>query len=297
MKFLRYVLTFCIILITSNVLSPQVSRGTVKEGLTLHSEILNKDVRYTIYLPFDYETSNRYYPVVYLLHGYSDNDMGWIQFGEANMIADDAIAHNEITPMILVMPDGGVSYFINNYDNSVRYEDFFFREFIPYLESHYRIRTEKRYRGIAGLSMGGYGTLVYALKHPDLFSGCAALSAGIMSDEVLINASREKWDGQYGLLYGPNLSGKDRITKSFKENSPFYIVKNSDPEKIKRVQIYIDCGDEDIHSESNSLFHVLLLNEKISHEFRVRDGKHQWNYWRSGLLDALKFIGESFHQP
>jgi len=294
---LRNTLAVCFVLLTTQVLFAQVSRGTVKEGLNLHSEILNKDVRYTIYLPYDYETSSRYYPVVYLLHGYTDNDMAWIQFGEANLIADDAIANREIPPMILVMPDGGVSYFINNYDNSVRYEDFFFQEFIPYIEAHYRIRKEARYRGVAGLSMGGYGTLIYALKHPDMFSGCAALSAGIMSDDILMNASKEKWDKQYGLLYGPNLSGKDRITKSFKENSPFHIVENYDPEKIKKVRIYIDCGDEDIHTESNSLLHVLLLKEKIPHEYRVRDGKHQWNYWRSGLLDALKFMGESFHQP
>ena len=145
---------------------PQVSRGTVKEGLTIQSKILGKEVRYTIYLPFDYETSNRYYPVVYLLHGYSDNDMGWLQFGEANMIADEGIANRDIPPMILVMPDGGLSWYINNYDNSVRYEDFFFQEFIPYIESHYRIRAEKKYRGIAGLSMGGNGTLIYSIQTP-----------------------------------------------------------------------------------------------------------------------------------
>ena len=120
---------------------PQVSRGIVKESLTINSNILHKHVSYTIYLPFDYETSNRYYPVVYLLHGYTDNDMGWIQFGEANMIADEAIATQEIPAMILVIPDCGVSWYINNYDNSVRYEDFFFQEFIPYIESHYRIKS------------------------------------------------------------------------------------------------------------------------------------------------------------
>jgi len=297
MSLARFVLSLVILFAASTGIFSQVSRGTVKEGLTLHGEILGKDVRYTIYLPFDYETSSRYYPVVYLLHGYTDNDMGWIQFGEANLIADDGIAKMKIPPMILVMPDGGVSYYINSIDNTSKYEDFFFDEFIPYIESHYRIRTERRYRGIAGLSMGGYGTLVYALKHPDLFSGCAALSAGIMSDEVVMNIPQDKWDKQYGVLYGYNLSGKDRISEAFKENSPFYIIQNSDLERIKQLRIYIDCGDEDIHTESNSLFHVQLTQKGIPHEYRARDGKHQWGYWRSGLPDALKFIGESFHQP
>jgi enterochelin esterase-like enzyme len=96
------------------------TRGTVQESLTIDSEILGKEVKYTIYLPFDYETSTRYYPVVYLLHGYGDNDMGWMQFGEAHLIADECIAKREIPPMILVMPDGGTSFYINNFDNSIR---------------------------------------------------------------------------------------------------------------------------------------------------------------------------------
>ena len=297
MIWLRSFLTLITILIINIGMFSQVSRGTVKEGLTVHSEILNKDVRYTIYLPFDYKTSNRFYPVVYLLHGFTDNDIGWIQFGEANLIVDEAIANREIAPMILVMPDGGVSYYINNYNSSVMYEDFFIREFIPYIESHYRIRTGKRYRGIAGLSMGGYGTLVNALKHPDMFSACAAFSAAIYNDDEIKQVSQSDWELKYGILYGPGLAGKDRVNKTFIKNNPFHIIQNADPIKIKQLRIYIDCGDDDQFSESNSLFHVLLLKKKIQHEFRMRDGGHRWNYWRSGLVNALKFIGEGFHQP
>ncbi|MGD1008215.1 MAG: alpha/beta hydrolase family protein [Ignavibacteriaceae bacterium] len=274
----------------------QISRGTVKEGLIIQSKILNKEVRYTIYLPFDYETSNRYYPVVYLLHGYSDNDMGWIQFGEANMIADEGIANREIPSMILVMPDGGVSWYINNFDNSVRYEDFFFQEFIPYIESHYRIRTEKRFRGIAGLSMGGYGTLVYSLKHPDMFAACAAFSVGVRTDEEVLNYNDAQWENGFGNLYGHNLKGKDRLTDHYLSNNLFYLIKNTSAEKLKSVGIYIDCGDKDFLYKGNSALHVLLRDYNIPHEYRTRDGGHQWSYWRSGLLDGLKFIGTSFHQ-
>ncbi|MDQ3013448.1 MAG: esterase family protein, partial [Acidobacteriota bacterium] len=88
--------------VSASSASAQSSRGIVKEGLTVDSKILGKPVRYTIYLPYDYETSNRKYPVVYLLHGYTDNDTGWLQFGEANQIADEAIANREIPPMIIV---------------------------------------------------------------------------------------------------------------------------------------------------------------------------------------------------
>ena len=295
MKATKHLLIITFLMISVS-LSAQVSRGFVREGLTIQSKILNKEVRYTIYLPFDYETSNRYYPAVYLLHGYTDNDMGWIQFGEANLIADEAIANREIPAMILVMPDGGVSWYINNYDGSVKYEDFFFKEFIPYMEKNYRIRPEKRYRGIAGLSMGGYGTLIYSLKHPDMFAACAAFSAGIYTEDEILNMDVNRWQRIDSILYGPDLKGKDRLTQHLLSYNPFYVVKNSDPEKIKSVRFYIDCGDDDFLYKGNSTFHILLRDLKIPHEYRVRDGGHQWSYWRSGLLDGLKFIGTSFHQ-
>jgi len=275
----------------------QVSRGVVKEGLTIQSTILGKEVRYTIYLPYDYERSNRYYPVVYLLHGYTDNDMGWIQFGEAHLLADEAIATQQIPPMILAMPDGGVTWYINNYDNSVRYEDFFIQEFIPHIESNYRIRGEKRYRGVAGLSMGGFGTLIYVLHHPDLFAAGAAFSAAIYTDEEFISRSEERWARTESVVYGPGLKGKARLTEHFKAHNPIHIVKNSDREKIRSVRIYLDCGDDDFLYKGNSTFHILLRDLEIPHEYRVRDGGHRWSYWRSGLIDGLKFIGTSFHQP
>jgi enterochelin esterase-like enzyme len=96
--------------------------GKISEGKIVKSLILNKDVRYTIYLPAGYETSERSYPVVYLLHGYTDDDTGWLQFGEINRLADKAIADGTIPPMIIVMPDGGVSFYMNSYDGKEKYE-------------------------------------------------------------------------------------------------------------------------------------------------------------------------------
>jgi len=297
MKVFQFILVTLIALICTLNVQAQVSRGVIQEGLIINSEILKKDVRYTIYLPFDYTTSSRYYPIVYLLHGFGDNDMGWMQFGEANMIADEAIAARQIPAMILAMPDGGISWYINNFDKSVRYEDFFFKEFVPYIESTYRVRPEKRYRGVAGLSMGGFGTLVYALKHPDMFAACAAFSAGIRTEEEIIAMDEKHWARMHAVVYGPGRQGKARITRHYLDNNPLYIVQNTDPEKLKGVRIYLDCGDDDFLYKGNSAFHTLLRDLHIPHEYRVRDGGHQWSYWRSGLPDGLKFIGTSFHQP
>lgn len=274
----------------------QVARGMVKEGLTLDSKILGAQVRYTIYLPFDYDTSNRFYPVVYLLHGYTDNDMAWIQFGEANLIADEAIAKREIPAMVLAMPDAGPSWYINNYNGAVRYEDFFFGEFIPYIESHYRIRAEKNYRGVAGLSMGGFGTLVYAMRHPDQFAACAALSAAVNTTEQMVAMDERGWGRWPTTVYGPG-SGEARLTEHLLSYNPIRLAETVDVEKLKSVRIYLDCGDDDYLTIGNAMLHVALTKRQIPHEYRVRDGAHAWSYWRSGLLEALKFIGTSFHKP
>lgn len=274
----------------------QYSHGIVKEGLTIDSKILNKQVKYTLYLPFDYETSSRYYPVVYLLHGYGDDDKAWIQFGEANLVADQCISSQEIPPMILVMPDGGTSFYINNFDNSIRYEDFFIQEFIPYIEKTYRILTEKRYRGIAGLSMGGFGTLNYALKYPEKFAACAALSAAVFSEEYLKNTDVEKFNKVYAPVWGAEPLGEKRITEHYHKNNAFDVTTAKGGEAYKELRIFIDCGDDDFLTSEDCLLHIHLTNLGIKHEFRMRDGMHNWTYWRSGLPVALKFIGESFHQ-
>src|SRR5207237_7448278 len=139
--------------------------GKVIEENAVKSTILKKDVPYAIYLPSDYGTSERTYPVIYLLHGLGDNHGSWIQYGEVNRYADKAIAEGTIPPMIIVMPEGDSSFYINSYDGKEMYEDFFIKEFMPSVEKTYRIKAEKKYRGIAGLSMGGYGTLIYSLKY------------------------------------------------------------------------------------------------------------------------------------
>ncbi len=285
-----------VVMVCTSQLNAQISRGVVKEGLKLSSKILGKDVRYTIYLPFDYDTSERFYPVVYLLHGYSDDDTGWLQFGHANLLADEAIANQKIPPMIIVMPDGGVSWYINNNDGSVRYEDFFIKEFMPYIESKYRIRAEKQYRGIAGLSMGGFGALNHALTHPDLFNSCVAFSSGVRTDEEMLALDQSRWDGMEGPVYGAGLKGQARLTDHYKANNPIHIMQTGDVQKIKSVRFYLDCGDDDFLYKGNSTMHILMRDREIPHEYRVREGGHSWGYWRTGLIDGLAFIGQSFHR-
>jgi enterochelin esterase-like enzyme len=146
--------------------------GKVFDNLSMESKILKMERKFAIYLPACYETSQRSYPVLYLLHGGGDDQTGWVQFGEVMHIADKAINEGTATPMIIVMPDAdtGQRGYTNDVSGEWRYEDFFFEELMPHVEKTYRIRGQKRYRAVAGLSMGGGGTFYYALHRPDLFS-------------------------------------------------------------------------------------------------------------------------------
>jgi len=271
-------------------------QGKVIEQKVISSAILGKNVNYTIYLPPDYEASERTYPVVYLLHGYTDDNTGWLQFGEVNRYADKAIAEGVIPPMIIVMPNGDSSWYINSYDGKEKYEDFFIKEFMPAVEKTYRIKAEKRYRGIAGLSMGGYGSLIYSLKYPELFAAAAPLSAAMFDDETMTSMPEEHYNRIFAQLYGRGFKGKDRLTKAWYANSPLKLVEERSADALRQVRYWIDCGDDDGLSRGNSLLHIALMEKHVPHEFRIRDGGHTWTYWRTGITDALAFIGVSFHQ-
>ncbi|MBP7870272.1 MAG: esterase family protein [Candidatus Saccharicenans sp.] len=268
--------------------------GQVLEGLKLSSQILGQEVRYTIYLPPDYGASSRRYPVVYLLHGYTDNDTAWVQFGQVNLIVDRAVAAGELPPMIVVMPDGDVSWYINDYQGKVRYEDMFFKELIPYIDSNYRTRAAREFRAVAGLSMGGWGTLIYALRHPEMFSAAAAFSPAVWTDEEIMATDDKTYEQMFARLYGTGLKGKDRLTTHFQSYNPLQLVKTLPVDKIKTVRFYLDCGDDDFLYKGNAALHVVMLDRKIPHEARMRDGAHDWLYWRTGILDGLKFISQSF---
>jgi len=262
----------------------------VYDNLLLKSKILNMDRRYAIYLPPGYETSQRSYPVLYLLHGGGDDQTGWVQFGEVQLITDKAIAEGTATPMIIVMPDAntGRRGYSNNADGSWRYEDFFFQEFMPFVEKTYRIKTEKRYRAISGLSMGGDGSFTYALHHPELFSSACPLSAG--TGPLTLEDARTRLTKEI-----PGISDQN-ITAFYNRQSVLSLVNNMPDTLKKAVRWYIDCGDDDFLYEGNSLVHIAMRKKEIPHEFRTRDGAHNWTYWRAALPVVLEFVSQAFHQ-
>lgn len=282
-----------LLFLISTVLLPLLTlaqTGKVYDNLSLPSKILKMDRKYAIYLPPDYETSDRSYPVLYLLHGAGDDQTGWVQFGEVLSIADKAINEGKATPMIIVMPDAntGQRGYGNNITGTWRYEDFFFEELMPFVEKKYRIKTDKRYRAVSGLSMGGGGTFTYALHHPELFSSACPLSAAtgpLTLEDAKAQVRRDN----------PTIADSS-IERFYKRQSVPALV-NAVPDSLKKsVRWYIDCGDDDFLYEGNALVHIAMRKKEIPHEFRVRDGGHNWTYWRASLPVVLEFISQAFHQ-
>ena len=281
-----------LILLAGMILNiPAVSQsGKVFDNLSMESKILKGERKFAIYLPPDYETSERSYPVLYLLHGAGDDQTGWIQFGEVLRITDNAIRDGIATPMIIVMPDAntGQRGYFNSIDGKWRYEDFFFEELMPFVEERYRIKGEKRYRAVAGLSMGGGGTFMYALHHPELFSSACPLSAyvGPLTIDDLTRRL-ERYDQDYS---------EEDLPAYFEQHNAVELVKNMPVDDIKSVRWFIDCGDDDFLYEGNSLIHIEMKKRNIPHEYRVRDGAHNWTYWRESLPVVLGFVSDAFHQ-
>lgn len=264
--------------------------GKVYDNLTLTSKILKSERKYAVYLPPDYETSGRSYPILYLLHGAGDDQTGWVQFGEVLSITDKAIRDGIATPMIIIMPDANTGYrgYFNRVKGDWNYEDFFFNELMPFVEKKYKVKSEKRYRAIAGLSMGGEATFIYTLHHPELFSSACPLSAatGFWALDEAKDYCREEY---------PAVTDS-AISNYYNKYSVSQLINAIPDAKKKDVRWFIDVGDDDFLYEGNGLVHSLMRKKEIPHEYRVRDGAHNWTYWRASLPNVLEFVSQVFHQ-
>lgn len=262
--------------------------GKVFDNQILNSKILKSDRKYAIYLPADYDSSQRSYPVLYLLHGQGGDQANWIDYGDLQQIADHAINSGNATPMIIVMPDAtsGRSGYFNDIRGDWNYEDFFFQELIPFIEKKYRVKPIKRSRAISGLSMGGGGTFMYALRHPELFSAAYPISAYVGPANLEAAKLRLKAEE---LKLADSL-----VSKYYEQHNAISLINNMPDDQKKAVKWYIDCGDDDYLEEGNYLAHRAMLKKEIPHEFRINDGGHNWTYWRTALPKVLEFVSRAF---
>ena len=250
----------------------------------MQSEILGCTKKFCIYLPQEYADENRTFPVLYLLHGLTDTHTAWRDRGNVNEIATEIFQLGQAQEMIIVMPDAGTIY--DGYFNcdEWRYEDFFFQEFIPHIESTYRIIPDKQHRAIAGLSMGGGGTTWYAINHSEMFSSAYAMSA-------LMGLVDGTW-----ITHTPD-ARRRVFMESAVVNNNITAVENATQEqraRIASVRWFIDVGDDDFLFDNNMEFIKAMRSKRIPYQLRVREGGHTWQYWQQALRIALPFVSESF---
>ncbi|HEX9825704.1 MAG TPA: alpha/beta hydrolase-fold protein, partial [Flavobacteriaceae bacterium] len=139
-------------------------------------------------------------------------------------------------------------------------------------------------------SMGGGGTFVYALRHPELFASACPLSAYI--GQLTLEGEKNSLTNFYKV---ENIEDYD-VKAFYDKNNVLPLIESTAVESMKSVRWYIDCGDDDFLFEGNSLVHIALKKKEVPHEYRVRDGGHTWTYWRDSLPDVLKFVSDAFHQ-
>jgi S-formylglutathione hydrolase FrmB len=246
--------------------TPSIISGDVivEANQVIHSSILGRDIKYDIILPSNYTTeTEKSYPVLYLLHGMGDDNTSWRTKGSAKELVQHAINNKIIPEIIVVMPDALVTFYVNNYQQTLKYETYFEEEFIPYIENHYRIKTTKSTRFIAGLSMGGYGASYHAFKYPEKFAYCYSMSGAVEG----IGSPATPLVAAIIASYGSNYASLPDYT--------------------------MDCGNLDaLVYTSNVNTHNALLQLNFEHEYIERSGSHDWTFWKEALPMALERIGK-----
>lgn len=228
------------------------------------SAALQRKWSYAVYLPDGYETSNLKYPVLYLLHGHGQDLYAWVNYGHIQPTTDELIAHGEIPPSIIVMPDAGMTWFV---DRKEKMETAVIQDLVGDVQRTFRVIDDRKGRVIAGLSMGGYGALRFVLKYPEMFAAAGLLSPAIYDPEVP-QGSGARRAGVFGAAeFDPQV---------WKElNYP--TLWDAFLAKKIAVPMYINSGDDDdffIEAEATRLYSLLRKNGQPA-ELRIVDGAHK----------------------
>ncbi len=261
-----------------------------------YSAMLGQEVKYAVLLPEGYDQSKDDYPVVYLLHGFGDDEKAWYTDGMIKYYSDQY--QGEITPMIFVMPSADNSYYVNKYTGKYPFMNMLTMEMVPEMDELFRTKSDKKYRAAMGYSMGGYGALILPVLNPKVFSVGVPLSMSFRTDKQYMAEPQSVYDYQWASVFGSaSATGQNRITDYFKQYSPFHFFKDQDLSNFSNLKLLIDCGDdEESLSITNDNLHTLLRDLDIAHEYRVRSGGHSFDYWKKSYPEALKFISNAFQE-
>ncbi len=257
------------------------------------SKILRRNVPYCVLLPKSYDSSTTKFPVLYFLHGLGDNQQSLINMGAWNLISD-LREQNKIGDFLIATPQGQGTFYINSADGQTRYNDFFLEEFIPFIESKYRARSDRGGRAISGISMGGYGALRFAFAYPQKFSAVSAESAALFPDSPTLLDQAMRAGSPRASLLG-NVFGSPIDVGHWRANDPFALARRN-AAGIAHLAIYFNCGEQDGYGfeEGAAALDKLLTSEKIAHTFKLYPGEHSLPYFLSHIDEVMEFHAREF---
>jgi len=275
-----------------------IPAGSREQYKSFHSEMIGRDLNYAIYLPPSYEASSKKYPVLYFLHGLNENEMRWSTRGGSDLLLDKLVADGKIGEFIVAIPAvDSQSFYTNARGGGAPWEDVVVKEFIPMVESTYRVNATRATRAISGISMGGYGSLKIAMKHPEMFSAVSAHSAALVPsfDSTTVNGRRlDMFKALFDRIYGINFAGTQDLTY-WDANNPLTLAK--DTAKLQKMKIYFDCGTEDEYGFYDGLkvLDDLLTKASYPHEAHLFPGVHGWDFAKSHIEQSLQFHWKAFN--
>lgn len=269
-----------LLVLTFSVVAQEQNSGKV-EDFKLDSKLMSRQMPYRVILPVSYNQNvQKKYPVIYLLHGLTGHYNNWT---ENTKLVEYLKPYN----FIVVNVEGNNGWYTDS--GSVpndKYESYIIQELIPEIDKKFRTEAKREARVIAGLSMGGYGSLKFGFKHPDKFilvgSFSGALNAAAWDFNILGGTWKELTESIVG-VYG-NMESQTR-----KENDIFKLASNVSAEQIKSLPfVYVDCGTEDFLISDNQNFGKILFEKKIPHEIRFLPGEHNWKFWDHSIEEFLQ---------
>ena len=281
------------IVILCTFTTPLWAQGRV-DCSALTSRILHRAVRYCVMLPPGYDADKqKKYPVLYFLHGLGESEQALLRSGGWDVI-QDLEQQKKVGDFVMAAPEGRSSFFINSANGADRYSDFFLTEFLPYVETHYRILRERQSRGVTGLSMGGYGALRFAFAYPERFGSVSAQSPALITESPRELDADLRNAGPLARLLG-SVFGDPINVAHWNANNPFQLARKN-ASQLRSQTIYINCGQQDEYGFEigAQALHKQLGSEKIPHEFHLYPGGHNAEYFLSHLGETIEFHWRAF---
>jgi len=264
----------------------------------LNSTILKRAVRYCVFIPSGYDAGAtqkppRRYPVLYFLHGLGDNEQTLFNSGGWTLL-DGLRSQHKMGDFLIAAPEGRRSFYINSADGSERYSDFFLQEFMPRIESKYRVHSGRAGRAITGISMGGYGAFRFAFARPELFSAASAQSAALITEAPRqLNAASNAGPPLLAAL--SPVFGNPIAERHWSDNNPLLLAKRN-ARGVAKLAIYFNCGQEDNYGfeKGAAALDRELSDEHIKHEYHAYPGDHTISYFLSHFSEVMEFHSKAF---